>query len=92
MRPDVVWFSEPVAFEFESMAELVKEVKYNNGIFICVGTSAQVHPAAALIPFFVQVKEKYIVDLKPKKVGNYTLIEGKAGEEMPKLVDKIMNI
>ncbi len=91
MRPDVVWFSEPVAFEFESMAELVKEVKYNDGIFICVGTSAQVHPAAALIPFFVQVKEKYIVDLKPKKVGNYTLIEGKAGEEMPKLVDRILN-
>jgi NAD-dependent deacetylase len=90
MRPDVVWFDEPVAFEFEEMVGLVREVKYNQGIFICVGTSAQVHPAAALIPFFVQVPEKYIVDLKPKKVGNYTLLAGPAGVEMPKLVEKLL--
>jgi NAD-dependent deacetylase len=70
MRPDVVWFDEPVAFEYESMRDLVKEVKYNDGIFICVGTSAQVYPAAALIPFFVQVKNKWIVDKKPHRVGN----------------------
>lgn len=90
MRPDVVWFDEPVAFEFEEIKDLIKEVKYNNGVFICVGTSAQVHPAASLIPLFSQVQEKYIVDPKPKKIGNYVLLEGKAGDIMPGLVDKLL--
>jgi NAD-dependent deacetylase len=91
MRPDVVWFDEPVAFEFESMRELVREVKYNDGVFLCVGTSGQVHPAAALIPFFAQVKNKYIVDLNPKKIGDYKLIVGKAGETLPPLVEQLLN-
>jgi NAD-dependent deacetylase len=89
MRPDVVWFDEPVAFEFESIKDLVKEVKYNKGVFICVGTSAQVHPAAALIPLFVQVPEKYIIDPNARRIGNYTMIQGKAGEKLPELVEKL---
>ncbi len=89
-RPDVVWFGEPVAFEFESIRELVKEVKYNDGVFICVGTSAQVHPAAALIPFFAQVKNKWIVDKKPRPISNYTLLVGSAGVVLPDLVEKIL--
>lgn len=90
MRPDVVWFDEPVLFNFEQVRELVKEVKYNDGVFICVGTSAQVYPAAALIPLFAQVKNKYIIDPNPKRIADYTLLTGKAGDELPKLADKLL--
>lgn len=90
MRPDVVWFEEPVLFNFETVRELVREVKYNKGVFICVGTSAQVYPAAALIPLFTQVPEKYIIDPNPKRIGNYTLLTGKAGEKLPELAEQLL--
>lgn len=91
MRPDVVWFNEPVPLDFESMKELVKEVKYNDGVFICVGTSAQVYPAAYLIPFFSQVKNKYIVNMKCTRVADYTLCEGPASEQLPLVVERLLN-
>lgn len=91
MRPDVVWFDEPVLFNFEQVRELVKEVKYNNGIFVCVGTSGQVYPAASLIPLFSQVKNKYIIDPKAHKIADYTLVKDKAGEALPKLVEGWLN-
>lgn len=90
MRPDVVWFDEPVPFDYETIKELVIEVKYNKGVFICVGTSAQVYPAAALLPLFVQVYEKYIIDPAPKRIGDYTLLTGKAGEKLPELAEKLL--
>lgn len=91
MRPDVVWFGEAVHDDFEHIRELCKEVKYNDGVFICVGTSLEVAPAAFLVPFFSQVKNKYIVDLKPKKIADYTLLEGKAGERLPELAEILLN-
>lgn len=90
MRPDVVWFEEPVLFNFEQVRELVKEVKYNDGVFICVGTSAQVYPAASLIPLFAQVKNKYIIDPNARRIADYTLLNGKAGEELPKLAEQLL--
>jgi NAD-dependent deacetylase len=90
LRPDVVWFGEAVDLPYNYMADLCREVKYNNGVFICVGTSAQVYPAAYLVSFFSQVKNKYIVDKKPIKVSDYTLLEGSAGEQMTKLADKLL--
>lgn len=90
LRPNVVWFGEAVDLGYDRIADLVREVKYNDGVFICVGTSAQVAPASLLVPFFSQVKNKYIVDKKPIKVADYVLLEGLAGEELPKLIDKLM--
>lgn len=58
LRPDVVWFKETVQFEFEEIIELCKKVKYEEGVFICVGTSGNVQPAASLISFFSQVKSE----------------------------------
>jgi NAD-dependent deacetylase len=90
LRPSVVWFGEAVDMQYDPMAELVKEVKYNDGVFICVGTSAQVYPAAYLISFFAQVPHKYIVDLAPRAVGDYKLVEGKAGDALPWLADTLL--
>ena len=90
MRPDVVWFEEPVLFNFETVRELVKEVKYNNGVFICVGTSGQVYPAASLIPLFSQVANKYIIDPNARRIADYTLLTGKAGEKLPELAEQLL--
>lgn len=91
MRPDVVWFGEAVDLSYERVANLVREVKYNDGVFICVGTSAQVHPAAFLIPFFSQVKNKYIIDINPIKVSDYKLLAGKASEQLEALASQLLS-
>lgn len=90
LRPNVVWFGEAVNFPADDCREMVKEVKYNNGVFITVGTSAQVYPAAYLIPFFSQVKNKYIIDKSPQRVGDYTLLSGSAGTVLPELVHNLL--
>jgi len=90
LRPDIVWFNEAVHMGNEEMKEWVREVKYNDGVFICVGTSVQVYPAGYLVSFFSQVKNKYIVDPKPQRVADYELIEGTAKEKLPELVEKLI--
>lgn len=90
LRPDVVWFGEKVDLPYDYIADLCRKVKYGDGVFICVGTSAQVYPAASLIPFFSQVKNKYIVDRKPIKVSDYTLMAGNATEQLAILADQLL--
>lgn len=92
MRPDVVWFGEAVDLNYTWIKELCREVKYNDGVFICVGTSAQVHPAASLIPLFSQVKNKYIIDKKPIKVADYTLLAGSASEKLAELANQLLSV
>ena len=90
MRPDVVWFNEAVNLDYNEMKEMCTDVKYNDGVFICAGTSVQVYPAGYFVSFFSQVKNKFIVDRKPQKIADYQLIEGKASEQMPILVETLM--
>lgn len=90
LRPNVVWFNEAVHLDFEEMKSLVREVKYNDGVFICVGTSLEVYPAGYFVSFFSQVKSKFIVDRKPKRIADYELIEGQASIELPRLVDRLI--
>ena len=90
VRPDVVWFNEAVNLDYEKIKEMCKNVKHNDGIFICVGTSIQVYPAGYLVSFFSQTKNKYIVDKNPQRVADYTLIEGKASEQLPILVEQLL--
>jgi len=72
------------------MKEWVRRVKYEEGVFICAGTSAQVYPAGYLLSFFSQVKQKYIVDTNPKPVADYVLLEGKASDLLPPLVENLL--
>ncbi len=62
----------------------------NDGVFICVGTSAQVTPASHLIPIFAPAKNKYIIDLRAQPTGDYTLLEGPATAMMKKLADELL--
>ncbi|MCE9555631.1 MAG: hypothetical protein K8T91_19960 [Planctomycetes bacterium] len=90
LRPDVVWFGEAVEMHYEMLESLLADVRQNDGVFLCVGTSAQVYPAASLIPLFAPARRKYIVDRRPVRVADYTLIEGPAGEMLPKLVEQLL--
>jgi NAD-dependent deacetylase len=90
MRPDLVWFGEDVHLDFGQIHEWCHDVKYGDGIFICVGTSAQVQPAASLISLFSQVKKKFIVDIKPLEMADYEVLKGPAREQLPVLVDRLL--
>lgn len=92
-RPNVVWFGEAVKMPNDDCRELVKEVKYNNGVFITVGTSAQVYPAAYLLSWFYQVKNKYIIDKNAdglSRFSDYNILEGSAADVMPRLVNQLL--
>lgn len=54
-------------------------------MFICVGTSAAVQPAASLIQFFSRIRSKYIVNVDVMPVSDYQILEGTASEGMRKL-------
>ena len=85
IRPDVVWFGEMLppdainrAFEFSSNCDL----------FLSIGTSAVVHPAASL-PLVAKRNGAYVVEVNtaPTEISHFTdkLLLGKAGEILPKL-------
>ena len=61
LRPDVVWFGEAVDMRQEFLSKLVKSAD----AFIGVGTSAQVYPAAGLLPLFRRTELKYFIDPNP---------------------------
>ncbi|MBP6673297.1 MAG: silent information regulator protein Sir2, partial [Bacteroidetes bacterium] len=61
-------------------------------IFIGVGTSAQVYPAAGLLPMFRMTPEKYFIDPNPNHqlLNGFTVLQGSAGEQLPKLVSRLL--
>jgi NAD-dependent deacetylase len=84
LRPDIVWFGEPVHMRDEFLSELV----HSADIFIGVGTSAQVYPAAGLLPLFRRTKEKYFIDPHPNYdvLEGFHILQGSASEQLPELV------
>jgi NAD-dependent deacetylase len=89
LRPHIVWFEEPVP-----MIAAAAEVMQTADIFILVGTSLQVYPAAGLIDFVGDDVPKYIIDKKIPSVARYRnihLIEKNATEGMRELVEIFMN-
>lgn len=87
LRPHVVWFGEQVP-----MIEKAAAVLQTADIFLLVGTSLQVYPAAGLIDFLPPGIPKYIVDKNPPYVPsqhNFIIIKKPATAgiaEMKKLV------
>jgi len=86
MRPDIVWFGEllpPAALNRATRA------CQNCDVMLIVGTSSVVYPAAALGPTAAHSGAKvFEVNPEPSELSPYyTLLRGKAGEVMPKLVE-----
>jgi NAD-dependent deacetylase len=89
IRPDVVWFGEMLPEGvFESAAKAASQCE----LFITIGTSAVVYPAAGL-PLTARSHGAYVVEINTERTEisrsiNETLI-GKAGEILPQLVKVI---
>lgn len=66
LRPHVVWFGEAVPM-IENAAVICEQAD----VFMVIGTSLAVYPAAGLIDFVPTVVKKYIVDPVIPPVRNY---------------------
>lgn len=89
LRPNVVWFGEAVPM-IETAADLVAEAD----IFIVIGTSLVVYPAAGLVDFTKPGTLKYIVDPSVPELysfKNWTHIKETAVKGMPSLTEKLLN-
>lgn len=66
LRPHIVWFEEPVP-----LIPMAASIMSKADIFILVGTSLQVYPAAGLIDYVQEDVPKYIIDKKIPPVNRY---------------------
>lgn len=66
LRPHIVWFEEPVP-----MIQQAASVMTTADVFILIGTSLQVYPAAGLIDYVPDKTPKYIIDKKIPPVNRY---------------------
>jgi len=66
LRPHIVWFEEPVP-----MIEQAVNVMRTADIFVLIGTSLLVYPAAGLVDYIGPNVMKYIIDKKIPSVNRY---------------------
>jgi NAD-dependent deacetylase len=91
LRPQVVWFGESVPM-LEPAAELAAEAD----IFLIVGTSLQVYPAASLMVYANRHIPFYYIDPQPQanwelqQMPNLTIIPEPASTGVPKVVQELM--
>lgn len=86
LRPDVVWFGEMLP---EGVMEAAAEAAQNCDVFLSVGTSSVVYPAASL-PYEALSANATVVEVNPEGTpltdhAAY-LLQGRAGEVLPALV------
>lgn len=85
-RPGVVWFGEPLP---DGMMKEAEHAAAQAEVFLVVGTSAVVYPAAGLVPCARQAGAKIIeVNLEETAVSAMVdcFLQGKAGEILPRLL------
>lgn len=83
LRPHIVWFEEPVP-KMEEAVFIAKQAE----LFLIVGTSLVVYPAAGLVNYVPWEIPKFIVDKKvpyTSSLYNLTAIEKEAGEGMKEM-------
>jgi len=85
-RPGVVWFGEPLP------EGIMKEAEHAAGgaeVFLVIGTSAVVYPAASLIPYAKQAGAK-VIEINPEPTAATSIVDcalqGPAGEILPQLL------
>lgn len=89
VRPHIVFFQEDVP-NFESAVEWTREAD----IFVVIGTSLAVYPAASLLYYVRPGVPIYYIDPNPAKVPNdrgITVIPKKATEGMDELIKILRN-
>lgn len=84
LRPHIVWFEEPVP----KIEEAIPVVR-NADVFVVVGTSLVVYPAAGLVNYAPWTIPKYIIDKRipyTSELMNITAIEKPATEGVQELL------
>lgn len=85
LRPDVVWFGEPLPLPEWQLAE---EAARNCDVMLCIGTSAIVYPAAWL-PEIAGGCGAFLVvvnpEVTPPTTAAQVFLKGPAGEWLPRL-------
>lgn len=87
LRPHIVWFGEAVP-----NIGIASEIASGADVFMVIGTSMLVYPAAGLINYVSPDVPKYVIDpnAKEKSYPNLTTINKKAGEGVPELVKQLL--
>jgi NAD-dependent deacetylase len=84
-RPGVVWFGEPLP---DGMMKEAEHAASAAEVFLVVGTSAVVHPAASLVPYAKQAGAK-VVEINPEPTPMTGIVDcaiaGAAGDILPQL-------
>jgi len=88
LRPHVVWFGEAVP-----MIKKAAEISAQADIFMVVGTSLEVYPAAGLLDYVPEHAESYLIDpsVPDSHLINqrWKLYETPATEGVPKVITKL---
>ena len=89
LRPFIVWFGEAVP-EIETAVDYVEKAD----IFVIIGTSMNVYPAAGLLNYVPRTAEVYLID--PKPVGTHSMrqihIIQKGASEGVKELKKLLSV
>ena len=88
LRPHIVWFGEMVP-ELERAAAIVSECD----IFIVVGTSLVVYPAASLVDYVSSQAKKFVVDPDSSsiKLPGYHFLHQTATTGIPEIIHQLIN-
>jgi NAD-dependent deacetylase len=89
LRPHIVWFGEEVPLLEDAIS-----ITERADIFIVIGTSLQVYPAASLIDFVGFDVPKYLIDPHAETMGakfSFNIIPHKATIGVPMLIKELMD-
>ncbi|MEO5644185.1 MAG: NAD-dependent deacylase [Bacteroidia bacterium] len=89
LRPHIVWFGEMVP-----AMDIAQKISATADIFLIVGTSLNVYPAAGLVHAAPNGCPVYLIDpneVTNPGISNLTLIKETAGKGVPSLVEKLMS-
>ncbi len=88
LRPHIVWFGEPVP-----MIPAAAELSSSADIYVIIGTSLNVYPAAGLVDYVRPGTPIYLIDPSDLSVGHIrglTMIREKASTGTKKLVQQLI--
>ena len=84
LRPNVVWFGEAVPKMIDAISITKKA-----DVFIVIGTSLNVYPAASLLNYTNNAKRIILIDLKAEQERGIEVIKEKATIAVPRLVREL---
>jgi len=87
LRPNVVWFGEAVP-----NMDLAIDKVIQASVFIIIGTSLNVFPAASLIDYAINAERIIIIDPNSSYFDGIEIIYEKATEAVPKLVNELLEL